>query len=260
MFQMSRTYFQLYTTSSSKQSVNNKFIKAYKQMQKDLAITDSRYVYTYKIYLDNIQTRWMLFPIPTDQNGLIKGDGSKFRWQRICFYYLKCTNSKCNECKTKKTFVTEKNLLKDEKYKYCSDKNLIRLVFDYNGPNDPNYLSEVLSIVSENISSYTLPFDNNSFPSHEVKFDIKGYPEIEKFPDIEDPKSFPIKFVEKKIIANDIMDMKIETDLHDVTVNLYTVRKEDIKKEVNYGTADFTSNKNSKFVEKVQFIVNSKNG
>ena len=254
MFQMSSRFFQLFTVSSSKQSVNNKFIKAYKQMQKDLAITDSRYVYTYRIYLDNIPTRWMLFPIPTDNNGLIKGDGSKFRWQRICFYYLKCTNSECKECKSKKKSVTQESLLKDEKYKKCSDKDLIRLVFDYNGLNTPNDLSEVLSTISENISYYTLPFNSNYFPSSEVKFDI------EVPPDITDSKSFPIKFVEKKIIANDIMDMRIKTTLHDVRVKLSTVRKEDIKKEVNYGKADFTSDKNSKFVEEIEFTVNSKNG
>ena len=45
---------ELFTISSSKQSVNSSFIKAYKEMQKDLSITDSRYVYSYKIYLKNI--------------------------------------------------------------------------------------------------------------------------------------------------------------------------------------------------------------
>lgn len=252
MFQMSSRFFQLFTTSSSKQSVNNKFIKAYKHMQKDLAITDSRYVYTYKMYLTNVPTKWMLFPIPTDNNGLINGEGNKFSWKRICFYYLTCSNSDCPECKKKNYHQINEDDVSKQNSKFCSDKNLIRLVYDYFGTNDPNYLSEVLSTISNNISSYTLPFDSNNFSSNTVTFDIKGYSSA-SYP-------YPIQFVEKRIIANDIMDMDIETDLYNITVDMSTVRKEDIKKEVNYGTTDFTTNKNSKFVEKINFIINSKNG
>ena len=48
MFQMSSAFFRLFTTSTSKQSMNSKFIKAYTQMQKELLITDAKYIYTYK--------------------------------------------------------------------------------------------------------------------------------------------------------------------------------------------------------------------
>ena len=248
MFQISIRFFKSLTVSSSKQHANSKFIKAYKYIHKDLSLTDSRYVYTYKIYLNDIPTRWMFFPIPTDKNGLMKGEGNKFSWQRICFYYLKYTNSSCGECKNKKYSVSKESLLKDEKYRYCSDKNLIRLVYDYIGYNDNYYLSEALSTISDNINSYTLPFENNSFPSN-FECNIKGYNKIPI-----------IKFVEKKVIAKDIMDMEITTNLHYVNINMSTVKKEDIKKEVKYGTTDFTLDKYSKFVEKTQFIVNTKNG
>ena len=122
------------------------------------------------------------------------------------------------------------------------------MVYDYIGYNDNYYLSEALSTISDNINSYTLPFENNSFPSN-FECNIKGYNKIPI-----------IKFVEKKVIAKDIMDMEITTNLHYVNINMSTVKKEDIKKEVKYGTTDFTLDKYSKFVEKTQFIVNTKNG
>lgn len=247
MFQMTSRFFQLFTISSSKQSVNSSFIKAYKEMQKDLSITDSRYVYSYKIYLKNIKTRWILFPVPTNKNGLISGEGNKFNWQRIYFYYLNCTNSNCNECKNKNYSVSKEKYLENEKYKFCSDKNLIRLIYDYTAYNDSVFFPMALSEIGKNISSYTLSIDSNSFPS-EFEYEIKGYNKIPI-----------IRFVEKKIIAKDIFDMDITTNSSNVNVKILTVRKDDIKKELNYGTADFTKSPASRFVEQIEFTTTSKN-
>lgn len=247
MFQMTARFFQLFTTSSSKQSVNSSFIKAYKEMQKDLSITDSRYVYSYKIYLKDIKTRWSIFPIPTNKNGVMSGEGNKFNWQRICFYYLNCTNPNCTECKNKNYSVSAEKYLKNEKYKFCSDKNLIRLIYDYTAYNDSVFIPMALSEIGNHISSYTLPMDSNSFPSM-FEYEINGYDKIPI-----------IKFVEKKVIAKDIFDMDITTDSSNVNVKILTVRKNDIKKEVKYGETDFTKSPASKFVEQIEFTTTSKN-
>ena len=40
MFQISARFFQLFNASSSKQSMNNQFLKTYTHLQKELSITD----------------------------------------------------------------------------------------------------------------------------------------------------------------------------------------------------------------------------
>ncbi len=247
MFHISARFFQLFNASSSKQSMNNQFLKTYTHLQKELSITDSRYVYSYKIYLKDIKARWMIFPIPTDTNGQMKSEGNKFNWQRVYFYYLHCTNPDCPECKTKNYYVDKESQLKNEAYKFCSDKNLIRLIYEYTAYNDAAYLSEALSNICDHISEYTLSIDSNFFPS-EFETEIKGFNKIPV-----------IKFIEKRVIAKDIFDMDITTNANNVKIKMSKVKKDEIKKKVEYGTTDFTKSKNKKFVENIEFMVHSKN-
>ena len=241
MFQMSSAFFRLFTTSTSKQSMNSKFIRAYTQMQKELLITDSKYIYTYKNSSTNMNYRWLLFPSPTDKDSIIKSEGSSFNWQRIYIYYLCCNNSSCTECPGKANKI-------EEPYKYCSDKQLIRLIYDYVGSNDRYFFSSAMSKIADDISHYLLSYNNNLFPTV-AEYDINGYSNNEI-----------MKFVEKRIIATDILDMDITTHTHNIKIMFSSVRKDDIKKILEYGTTDFTQEPGSKYVDKIEFTMPAKNG
>ena len=238
MFDMSSHFFKLFTTSEARQSMNSKFIKIYNQIQKNLLITDLMYVYTYKTDFTFMKSRWLFFPVPTDKNSIVKGEGNTFNWQRLYIYYLICTNTNCPECPSKS------NTQKDT-YKYCSDKQLIQLIYDYVGKNDNYFFSTATSKIADHISDYTLPY-NSIFPVN-IEFNIEG------------ENSDIAKFVEKKIIATDILDMDIKDTLTNITITISAVRKEEIKKELNYGQADFTKEPASKFVDKMEFTVTPKN-
>lgn len=240
MFDMSSQFFKLFTTSSSTQSMNSKFIKAYTYLQKELMITDAKYIYNFNTSEKNMKSRWFLFPIPTDKNSTIKGEGSFFDWQRIYIYYLTCTNSSCLECPGKS------NTTKDP-YRFCSDKQLIKVVYDYVGSNDKYFFSSSMSKFAENISDFIIPYNSNLF-TNEVKYDIKGY-ESDNI----------AKFVEKRIISTDIFDLDIQKNSKSITIIISTVRKEEIKKEVSYGTTDFSKEPNTRFVDKMEFTILPKN-
>ena len=252
IFQISSAFFRIFTTSSSKQSMNSKFVKAYNQMQRELMITNIQYIYSYKSDLIDLKSRWMVFPVPTDENAIIQTEGNSFDWKRIFIYYLSCTNPNCPECPTKKYSISDEEYLSEEKFKYCSDKQLIRLIYNYVDSNDRNYFSSALNEICNTISSYTLPYSSALFPE-DASYEIKGYNKNNKI----------IKFVEKRIIATDIFDMDITTDnkKNNIKIMLSAVRKDEIKKEISYGTTDFTKEPfSSKFVDKIEFIVNTRNG
>ncbi len=241
MFQMSSSFFKVFTTSTSKQSMNSKFIKAYTHMHKELLISDAKYVFTYKNTSKNMKSRWILFPSPTDKDSIIKGEGSSFNWQRIYIYYLICKNSSCSECLGKST-------TRDDPYKYCSDKELIRLIYDYTGSNDKYLFASSLSAIKDDISNYTLPYSSILFPNT-IEYEING----------NKTKTTIGKFVEKRIIATDILDMDIKVKTNNIKIMISAVRKDDIKKEVNYGATDFTDESNLKFVDKIEFTIIPRN-
>ena len=257
MFNMSSEFFKLFTTSESRQAINSKFIKAYNQLQRELMLTNIEYVYTCNTYKKNMNSRWFIFPVATNKNGVIKGEGKNFDWQRIFIYYLKCNNPTCTECPGNST-------TRNIPYKKCSDKQLIRLIYNYSLPSDRTSITSSLYAISKDISSYLLPFssDNSYFPD-------------EKMYKLSNGSTDRIaKFVEKKVIATDLLDMNIisKNDNDDalkdkkkyksnksITIILSSVRKEEIKKELTYGEADFTKEPASKFVDEIQFTVITKN-
>lgn len=240
IFQMSSAFFKLFTTTTTKQEMNSTFIKAYNQMQKDLIITDSEYIYSYKSELTNIKTRWFAFPIPIDDNGVIKSERNSFTWQKIYIYYLNCTNDSCPECPTKHNSVSDESSLKNEVYKHCSDKELIRLIYNNNNSKDLYTFSKnIENELCANILNYTLSYKTTDslFPNNENLF----------------------KFVEKKVIAKDLLDLEITPKVHNVTVKMSSVRKNDIKKILKYGEADFTQEPASKYVDQIEFVINANN-
>ena len=239
-FQMSSEFFKLSTITSSKQEMNTTFIKAYAQMQKDLMITDADYIYSYKTELNNIKTRWCAFPVPIDDNGAVKSEGNTFTWEKIYIYYLNCTNNTCPECPTKHNSVSNLESLKNEAYKYCSDKELIKLIYNNNGSKELyNFSKNMEEIICDNILNYTIPYKTNIslFPNNDSTF----------------------KFVDKKIIAKDLFDMDITSKSDNIIIKLSSVRKNDIKKILNYGETDFTQKQNSKYVDQIEFVISSKN-
>ena len=241
IFQMSSAFFRLFTTTTTKQEMNSTFIKAYNQIQKDFMITDSYYIYSYKTELKNIKTRWIALPVPVDENNIVRNERNSFNWQRIYIYYLNCINNSCPECPSKNNSVGSISALKNENYKYCSDKELIRLVYNNNGARDLyNFSKNMSSVFCDNISNYTLPYkvNNSLFPNDDSLF----------------------QFVEKRLITKDLFDMDITEKNGNITVKMSSVRKNDIKKTLNYGTTDFTKEPGSNYVDQIEFIVTSKNG
>lgn len=210
-------------------------------MHKELLITDAKYIFTYKTKSKNMKSRWILFPSPTDKDSIIKSEGRSFNWQRIYIYYLVCTNTSCSECLGKPT-------TREDPYKYCSDKELIRLIYDYTGSNNKYPFASSMSAIADDISNYTLPYNSILFPNI-IEYEING----------DKTKTTIGKFVEKRIIATDILDMGIKVKKNNVKVMLSAVRKDDIKKVVNYGTTDFTDESNSKFVDKIEFTIITRN-
>ena len=244
MFQMSSSFFKLFNKSESQQAINSKFIKAYNQMQREFTITDVKYIYTYKNKFDNeyykIQNRWIVFPVPTNKNGQFQGEGNSFNWKRIFIYYLICTNPECTEC--------NKPFLKlEDTYKHCSDKQLIRLIYDYNGSNDKNFFASALYTFCNDISSYILSYDS-TFPSNKT-YKIINYNQERNI----------FKFAEKKIIANDIFDLNIKKNTKNVNISITSLKKEEINKEISYDTTDFTKKEYSKYINKFEFIINTRN-
>ena len=248
LFNMSSNFFKLFTASESRQTVNSKFIKAYNQMQREFTISDANSSYSYKTELNNTKTRWFMFPIPIDKDGTVVNEGNSFTWQRVCIYYLDCTNSNCPECPDKINTAEEDNIetWNNQKYKYCSDKQLIRLIYEYSGANDPFNFASILSGISYDIKSYTLHFDKN-FPINN-EYQVQTTEEKAK-----------IKFLSKKIITTDILDMDVTIKQHNMNIKFSTVRKEDIKKELEYGKTDFTIEPNTRFVDEIEFTINTNN-
>ena len=244
MFQMFSSFFKLFSASESQQSVNSKFIKAYNLMQREFMVTDAKNLYTYKYKFEsgykNIKNRWIVFPVPTNKSGQFQGEGNSFNWKRIFIYYLICTNPECTECN--KTFL---NL--EESYKHCSDKQLIRLIYDYNGSNDRNFFASALYTFCDDITSYILSYDS-TFPNNKT-YKIVNYNQEKNI----------FKFAEKKIIATDIFDLNIKQDQKNVTILLSSLKKEEIKKEITYETTDFTKKENSKYINKFEFTINTRN-
>lgn len=270
MFQMSSSFFNIFTKSSSKQSMNSKFIKAYTQMQKDFSISDSKSIYSYKNYKDNgnlldIGSRWIALPIPIDQDGTVQGSGNSFEWSRIYIYYLACTEG-CEECEGKKTLnISKWDYTNPDKYKYCSDKQLVRLVYEYSGLSNPYVFARVLSSVCKDIKKYTLTNKNaKSLPGYNGEGKIY---KINSF-STEKEEKITIKLVDHKVIASDILDMDITQKSRSIKVNLSSVKKEEIRKILpyGYGKTDFTEKdqekdqeKYSKYVDKIEFIINTNN-
>lgn len=243
MFQMSSSFFKLFSANESEQAANSNFIKIYKQMHKEFIITDSRYIYTYNRKFDNtyhnIANRWIVFPVPTDDQGHLKGEGNSFNWKRIFIYYLSCTNSSCTECKK---YFQKPN----EKLKYCPDKNLIRLSYEYIGSNDKNFFALALYTLCNDINSYTLNYDG-SFPKAK-EYDISGYGKHNIF-----------KYQSKKIIATDILDMIVKTSNKNIKIAISTVKKDEANKNMKYGKDDFTTEQFSRYVSNFEFSINTRN-
>lgn len=235
MFQMSSAFFKLFNSASSRQDMNKTFIKAYNQMQKDFITTSGKYIYSYNQKFNddtykNIKNRWIVFPVATNQEGNFQGEGSSFNWKRIFIYYLNCTNESCSECN--KEFLNPEDL-----YKYCSDKELIRITYNYNGSDDKSDFSLYLY-------DMILNHLNSCLINHE---------------DIVDGKEVIFKFVEKKVLARNIFDMNISPNKTNITIILSSIRINEAKKEVSYGKTDFTQEPNTKFVDKIEFVIHARN-
>ena len=248
LFSMSSEFFKLFTTSEARQTVNSKFIKAYNQIQREFIISNANSSYSYKTELINTKTRWFLFPTPIDDDGTVVNEGNSFSWQKIHIYYLTCPNSNCPECKDKINTADE-DVLKtweEQKYHFCSDKQLIRLIYEYSGIDDPFNFASILSLLSNDIATYTLNFDNNFPPKTEYQVETTE-------------EKATIKYLSKKIIAADIFDMDVTIKQHNINIKLSTVRKEEIKKKLVYGKTDFTKEPGAKFVDEMEFTINTKN-
>ena len=273
MFQMSSAFFNLFTKSSSKQSINSKFIKAYTQMQKDFSISDAKSMYSYKNYkiskeenLLDVGARWIALPIPTDNEGTIQGSGNSFEWSRICIYYLSCSKN-CKECQNKKNVkILKWEKENQDKYRYCSDKELTRLVYDYKGSSNPYIFARVLSAICKDISKYTLNNKNaKELPSYnsEKKYTIDTFNKGDE----NSGQVVTIKLLDHKIIATDIFDMEITQKSNNIKINLSSIRKEEIKKILKYGyeATDFTEKdakgkeKYSEYIDKIEFLINTNN-
>ena len=243
MFQLSSSFFKLFASSGSQNSINSKFIKAYTQMQKEFMITDAKYIYSYNNKFNNtyhnIQNKWFVFPVPTDKDGHFQGDGNTFNWKRIFIYYLSCTNSNCSECS--KIFQDP-----NEKLKYCPEKNLIKLTYNYIGSNDKNFFASALYTFCDDINSYTLQYDR-TFPICKP-YNITEYGEYNIF-----------KYYSKKIVATNILDMIVIPNKKNVKIKLSVVKNDEASKEANYGKSDFTTKEFSKFVNEFEFTINTRN-
>ena len=258
MFNMSSSFFQLFTASESKQAVNTNFIKVFNQMQRDIMITDSNYIYTYNTKFDtlyrNIPNRWISFPVPTDNDGKFQGEGNSFNWKKIYIYYIKCTNANCPECpkesygapKTKSSPYNNQT----DRYRLCSDKHLIRLAYEYIGSNDKNYVASALNAFNSDIASYTLPYDYKFFPDLK-EYNVNNATKKQKL----------FKYLGKKVIATNILDMTNSVNIkkHNITITLSSVRKDEIKKKVEYGNTDFTISPNNKYVDNMEFTIIARN-
>ena len=77
--------------------------------------------------------------------------------------------------------------------------------------------------------------------------------------DIVDGKEVIFKFVEKKVLARNIFDMNISPNKTNITIILSSIRINEAKKEVSYGKTDFTQEPNTKFVDKIEFVIHARN-
>lgn len=242
MFNMSSKFFGIFRIQDSKQTVNQSFIKAYGQLNSDLRITDSSRVYTYYSENKHNKARWTFFPIPTDENGNSLASRDKLNWGRICIYYLRCTDENCKECGSSTIGK------RDDAFKSCSDKQLIRLVYSYEGENDNQYFAKAQKAMSENIFTFLLPYGRN-------------YPQNPEYA-LDDYKNRPAKYslTGKSIVARNLLDFRVHEDIKKVSVYMSTVRKENSKNYEHGNTStDFTAKPWSKFREELEWVVHTKN-
>ena len=121
------------------------------------------------------------------------------------------------------------------------------MIYDYNGSNDRNFFASALYTFCDDITSYILSYDS-IFPNNKI-YKIVNYNQEKNI----------FKFAEKKIIATDIFDLNIKQDKKHVTILITSLKKEEIKKEITYETTDFTKEENSKYINKFEFTINTRN-
>ena len=120
------------------------------------------------------------------------------------------------------------------------------MIYDYNSSNDRVFFASALYTFCNDINSYMLSYDS-TFPNKTYK--IINYNQDKKF----------LTFAEKKIIATDIFDMNIKQTTKTITILLTSLKKDEISKEVPYETTDFTKEENSKYINKFEFTINTRN-
>lgn len=241
LFGLSSDFFKSFEVQDQKQTVNRNFLVAYNNLNKDLLLSN---IFFCRYYLDEnkyTSARWLLFPLPTDQEGVCQCSREKPYYIRVCLYYLICANPDCKNCKKAGTgygLATP--------FRFCSDKQVIKLIYKYKGSADAYMLSGALNALADDISSYILNYDGN-FPD-DKEYNIEGYGKRKLF-----------EFESKKIIARNILDMSADITRKRISLTLSTARKENANKDIVYGETDFTTEPGSRYLEQLSWDIYPKN-
>ncbi|MCQ2736377.1 MAG: hypothetical protein MJ234_04080 [bacterium] len=261
LFTMTSDFFKSMRLADSSQSMNQKFIQADQYLNRDLRITDSRYIYSYTTEHSNTKSRWIMFPIATDDNGNCSSTSNRICWSKVVIYYLSCSKSSCSECSS--------YMSPDETpFKNCCDKNLIRLVYNYAGSDDPNIFSISCSLFAKDISSYLTAYKSSALPD-EKSYTLPDYGEETKF-----------KYSSMRIAAREILDLKLDRapdsgneegsdpdnppDMYEssgtgIKLDIFTARTEEAAKQIDLSSADYTG-KDRKYLDSLTILVYPRNG
>ena len=213
IFQISNVFFKTWRKQDEQQDINRDFIKIYISINRELSRSDTGYIACY----DNdgtgadVEKKWFLFPVATDDGNTIQCDGDGLiNWTKIIIYYL--IPPKDDDCPS----VAK-----------CTHKRLIRASYAFKSPNALRFGTETpLDLFVKNVSK-VLVDPSSKYP------DIKG-----------------LTFIDSKLIAQNLLNFSMTCKRKGrVEFKMDMVKLEDAKKSVNIKTFDFNSTEGRRYIE-----------
>lgn len=237
-FSLTSSFFKSFAYQTAEQEANSEILKAYKAIQRDVIMSDLRYLYTYQTEGTHRKNRWFFLPSPSDSSGLIQGGKNKLYWNKIIVYYLDIPQDGCSDDDY------------EEPFKYCPHKKLIRLTYDYSGSSEGNIFAKGAYVFFESLSGILLPIENDKvslrYPES-LNCNVNGV----RFEGL-------FQFSDAKIISSNILDLEnmIEENSLNIRFSIKVVKLKEINKRVAIGDTDLS---NSEFLESRDWILTSKN-
>lgn len=229
IFNMSSNFFNILSSQGSKQDETRKFIKAYSTLQQTLEFSASNLFYSYANEDTNKDSRWFFYASMTDEEGIPQSSSNTPYWTRIMFWYLRKPADSCSPSPG-----------------CCPHKSLVRLCYNYAGPQENRIRCEAFNSFCEHSSCLLIHGNNPSYPEN-VPCVINNRETSEMF-----------VFSSSSVIAENIADMTIkeEEEGTGIIFQLTSINLDEAKKQIEIGRSDISE---SKFAEKASWTIYPKN-